>query len=349
MPTLTREDLRNSMRRGVMEPVYLLFGSETYLRDLALRFLCDKCFTEGELRDFNETEFSLNTDGNLVSAFAAAAQLPMMASRRVIRVTDVRISPSGFRDTIKEDDEAIILSYLQRPVPSTTLIFIADEFDKRRKAAKLFIDHAAVVEFGDMNDTELARFARDEVGKKGSEIDERALRLFVSLVGPDLRRLTVEIDKLSTAALPSKVITSDLVESLVANSREMSNFALTDHLFAGRKREALKTLKKILDDGSEPVMLLGLISSNLRRLVMAKDAMERGADRGEVARIARLRYSDQEAFFASARRSDTRELTRAIRRLAETDLAIKTSVGGSGPAGARLQIEMLVAELANQM
>ena len=74
--------------------------------------------------------------------------------------------------------------------------------------------------------------------------------------------------------------------------------------------------------------------------------MAQGLARGEVARIAKLRYSDQEAFLAAARRTDAGKLAGAIRRLAETDLAIKTSIGGSGPVGARLQIEMLVAELA---
>ena len=43
---------------------------------------------------------------------------------------------------------------------------------------------------------------------------------------------------------------------------------------------------------------------------------------------------------------DTRALDRAIKRLAETDAAIKRSIGGSGPAGARMQIEMLVCELS---
>jgi DNA polymerase-3 subunit delta len=168
----------------------------------------------------------------------------------------------------------------------------------------------------------------------------------ISLVGPDVRRLTTEIEKISTAALPDKIISSELVEALVANSRELSNFDLTDHLFAGRKSEALKILNKILDDGSEPLALLGLISYNVRRLLIAKEAMSQGADRGEVARIAKLRYSDQEPFLATARRVDSQKLALAIRRLAETDLAIKTSAGGGGPPGARLQIEMLVAELA---
>ena len=74
--------------------------------------------------------------------------------------------------------------------------------------------------------------------------------------------------------------------------------------------------------------------------------MTRGADRGEVARVLKLRYSDQENFLAAARRADMGQLTRVLARLAETDLAIKTSIGGSGPQGARMQLEVLVCELA---
>lgn len=345
---LKRDELRNQLRRREIAPVYVLFGNETYLRDLAVKTISDKSFSEGELRDFNETEFSLNVEGNLAQAIAAAEQLPMMATRRVIRVTDVKVSPVVARDTIREDDEALLSGYLRRPADFTVLIFVADEFDKRRKIAKLLTDHAVAVDFEDLDDRELAKFARERFDEAGCRIDDRSLRLLISLVGPDVRRLMLEVDKLSTAALPEKVVSSGLVESLVSYSREISNFELTDHLFAGRRTEALRVLKKILDDGSEPLALLGLISYNVRRLLMAKEAMLNGAERAEVARIAKLRYSDQEAFFATARRADERSLARAIKRIAETDLAIKTSIGGGAPAGPRMQIEMLVAELAGQ-
>jgi DNA polymerase-3 subunit delta len=346
MAILSREDLRHSLRRRELSPVYALFGPESFLRDLAVKYICDLSFAEGEARDFNETVFSLNVEGNLSSALAAAEQLPMMASRRVILVTDVRVCSTAARDSLREDDEAALAAFLKRPVDSSVVIFIADEFDKRRKMAKLLTDNATAVEFAELKDAELAKWAREKIRDAGSEIDERGLRELVTLVGPDVRRLTVEIEKLSTAALPDKVISTALIEELVANSREVSNFDLTDHLFAGRKREALKTLKKILDDGSEPLALLGLIAYNVRRLLMVKEAMSQGFDRGDVARIAKLRYSDQEAFLATARRTDGKKLSEAIRRLADTDLAIKTSIGGGGPQGARLQMEMLVAELA---
>ena len=75
-------------------------------------------------------------------------------------------------------------------------------------------------------------------------------------------------------------------------------------------------------------------------------AWHHGADRAEVAKVVKLRYSDQEHFLAAARRSSIETLIKAVTRVADTDLAIKTSVGGGGSQGGRMQIEMLVCELA---
>lgn len=345
MAILTREDLRNQLKRREIAPVYLLFGPETYLRDLAAKTIADFVFTEGELRDFNETEFSLNS-GDLGNALAACEQLPMMASRRVVRIADIRVSATGFKENLKEDREEVLTAYLKRPAESSVVIFIADELDKRRRMSKLLLENSVAVEFSKFNDNELTAWARSEIKKAGTDVDEKALRQLVDLVGDDVRRLTIEIDKLATAAMPDSHITYELVESLVPNSRELSNFALTDHLMAGRKSNALHVLRKILSDGAEPLMILGLISYNYNRLFLAKEMMAEGRERSDVARVMKLRYSDQENFLASARRTDSKKLTRILKRIAETDLAIKTSKGGGGPAGSRMQIEMLVCELA---
>ena len=343
---LSRENLKDQLRRREIAPVYLLFGAETYLRDVAAKTITDLAFTEGEMRDFNETNFSLNTEDNLARALAVAQQLPMMAQRRVIRVTDVRISATGFRDTITEDHEPILSAYLATPSEHSVVIFIADELNGVRKMGKFLREKTTAVEFTRLDDRQLAEIARRTIKDTGAEIDEPALRQLIGLVGQDVRRLTNEINKLVAAAMPDKRITSALIDTLVSNSRELTNFELTDHLVAGRRTHALAALKKILDDGAEPVALMGLISYNYRRLLMAKDLMSRGADIREVASVAKLRYNDQEPFLAAARRADAKSLAHAIKRLAETDLAIKTSMGGSGAGGARLQIEMLVCELA---
>lgn len=343
---ISREELKARLARREMARVYVLFGEETDLRDRAAKHIADISFAEGDFRDFNETSFSLNGEGNLERALASAEQLPMMASRRVIRVTDVRVSPTGFRDTISEAHEPALSAYLANPSPHSVIIFVADELNGVRKMGKFLREKTCAVEFSALKDDDLFTHARQQISKVGAEIGLPTLRSLIAQIGPDVRRLTNEINKLAAAAMPDGCISQDLIDELIPNSREISNFDLTDHLVAGRGAKAISVLKKILDDGGEPLMLLGLISYNYRRLLIAKEMMARGADRGEVAKVVKLRYNDQESFLASARRADQKALTQAIRRIAQTDVAIKTSIGGSGPVGARMQMEMLVCELS---
>lgn len=346
MNILSREDLRAQLKKREIAPVYLLFGAETYLRDLAAKTITDLVLADSSLREFNETEISL-ADTPISHALGAAEQMPMISSKRVVKVVNVIVSASGTKDNLKEDDEANLAAYLNRPSEFSVVIFVADELDKRRKIAKLLLEKSTAVEFAELQDADLINWARTKLKELDSDADERVLRHLVGLVGNNVRRLTNELEKLAVAALPDKLINFDLVESLVPNSREISNFDLTDSLLSKNKTRSLQILKKILDDGAEPLMILGLVASNFRRLFQAKELMQNGVERREVAKIMRLPYSKQEDFLATARRTETVKLTRIMKRLAETDLAIKTSIGGGGTAGSRLQIEMLVCELAN--
>lgn len=344
---ITREQLWKQIKSGEVAPVYVLYGPETYQRDLAVKFISDQVFAEGDFRDFNDNEFSLNDPDNIKSALAAADQLPMMASRRVVKVTDVRVSSSAAKDTLKEDQYDTLSAYFSNPAPASVVIFVADELNGSRRVGKLLRDKTVAVEFPMLEDGELVQWVRGRLKDLGAEIDDRTLRHLVSLTGSDARRLTTELGKLATAALPDAKIDVELVDALVSNVREISNFDLTGHLISGDRPRAVQTLEKILNDGADPIALVGLLSYNYRRLLMAKEMMERGVDRTDVAKVLKMRWNDQEPFLAAARRADSTSLKRAITRLAETDLAIKTSVGGSGPKGARMQIELLVCELAS--
>ncbi|HYE16297.1 MAG TPA: DNA polymerase III subunit delta [Pyrinomonadaceae bacterium] len=337
MPLITREELKRELKGGTVRPLYLLFGPEDYLRDEAARAISGAALEGSALREFNESAFSLAT-ADVQQAIAAAEQLPMMGGRRVVRVTDF--------SRLREADEGALARYVSRPVETSVVLFVADDLDKRRKLSKALMEACAAVEFAPLSDGELAAWAKDRLRRLGATADERALRHTVALAGPDVRRLAAELEKLATAALPSGHITAELVESLVGRSRELSNFELTDHLIARNRRRALETLSRLLDDGAEPVALIGLLASSFHRLALAKDMMARGAPEQDVFNVVKMPFSQRKEFLATARRADASELDRRIRRIAEADLAIKTSLGGGGPKGARLQLEMLVCELS---
>jgi DNA polymerase-3 subunit delta len=128
MSTLTRTELDRSLKSGKLQPLYLLVGFETYLRDQAARNITDVALTGTLLREFNEVTFSLLTEPPM-AAIAAAEQLPMLSERRVVRVKDF--------SKLREADEDILIGYVERPIDSTVMIFIAEELDKRKKLTKV--------------------------------------------------------------------------------------------------------------------------------------------------------------------------------------------------------------------
>lgn len=338
MSTITREELRRRLKGGQVEPLYLLFGPEGYLRDAAARAITDAALKGGALREFNESSFSL-ASADVQQAIAAAEQLPLMAARRVVRITDFSRKPP--RAPLPEADEEALARYVARPVETSVVLLVADDLDKRRKLTKTLLDACTSVEFAALKDEELAAWARDRLKHLGASADERALRQTVALAGATVRQLANELEKLATAALPGGHVTMELVEALVGRSRELSNFELTDHLIARDRRRALATLSNLLDDGAEPVMLIGLLASSYHRLALAKDLMARGAPNEEVFRLVPMPLGKRKEFLATARRADAAELERRLRRIAEADLAIKTS-----RATPRLQLELLVCELS---
>lgn len=345
MPELRIERLREDLRNLRIEPVYLFYGPETYLRDIAARTITDKTFSKEDFRDFNDTEFSLNTSDNLRNALAAAEQLPMMASRRVVRVTEVRVTAGGTKDTLRENDEAALATYLERPAKSTVLIFVADELNGNRKMTKLLKSKAAAVEFARLSGPELVKWVRGKIAEAGSEADEFTVRSLIEKVGDDARRLAGEIAKLSAAALPEKRINLELIEELVPDNAGIDHFVLTELICAGRKNEALRALNKIFADGGEAVPLVGMISYTMRRMLIAKEMAEGGIQSSAISStIGGWKTND---LIASARRSDRQKLQNAIENIARTDLALKSSIGGSGPKAARMQVEALVCELVS--
>jgi DNA polymerase III subunit delta len=336
MTMLSRAELDRSLIAGRVQPLYLLVGCEGYLRDAAARAITDSALSGTLLREFNESSFSLLTDSPM-SAIAAAEQLPMMSERRVVRIKDFA--------KLRDSDEEVVIRYLNRPVDSTVMIFVAEDLDKRKKLTKALLNICAVVDFPAVKDAEAKAWARKRLKELKTTADDRVLTDIVRLVGTNLQTLSSELEKLADAAIETRQITPEMVDDLIDRSRELSNFDLGDQLIAGERGRALETLHRLLEDEVPPVMLLGLIAGNYHRLALAKELLNRG-ERDEAYRLVYGPPAKRDAFVNTLKRSDATKIARGIQLIAAADLAIKTSLAGGGPKGAKLQLEMLVCELS---
>ncbi|HYK19875.1 MAG TPA: DNA polymerase III subunit delta [Pyrinomonadaceae bacterium] len=328
---LSQTELERSLKSEV-RPLYLLVGPDIYLRRVAAQAITELALSGTLLREFNECSFSLLTD-SVQSAIAVAEQLPMMSGRRVVRIRDFA--------RLREAEEEMLIRYLNNPLSSTVMIFTADDLDKRKKSTKVLLDVCTVVDFPPLKDAAAKTWAKTRLKELKVAADDQVLSEIIRLVGTDVQTLSNELDKLASAAATTGRVTPELVDDLIGRSRELSNFELADHLLAGNRKKALETLHRLLDDGAEPVMLVGLIAGNYHRLALGKYLLARGG-REEVFRNISLPPFKRDSYISTLQRSTAAKIARGIQLTAAADLAIKTS-----QATPRLQLEMLVCELSS--
>src|SRR4026209_2427189 len=235
MKTLTRTELDRSLREG-LRPLYLLLGSEVYLRRVAAQMITEAALSRTLLREFNESSCDLVRDSEQ-AAIAAAEQLPMMSDMRVVRIRDFA--------KLREADEETLIRYLNNPSPSTVMIFTADELDKRKKSSKVLLDTCTVVEFAPLKDAEAKAWAKSRLKELKVTTDDGVLSEIIGMVGTDVQTLYNELEKLASAAANTGRITPDHVDELIGRSRELSNFELGDHLLAGHRQKALETIYRL--------------------------------------------------------------------------------------------------------
>src|ERR1700752_4024189 len=153
MKSLSRTELERSLRESP-QPLYLLLGTERFLRDNAARSITEAALHGTLLREFNEASFNLVRD-SVQAAIAAAEQLPMMSDRRVLRIRDFA--------RLRENDEETLIRYLNNPAPSTVMILVADDLDKRKKSTKALLDNCVVVDFPTLKDAEAKAWAKSRL------------------------------------------------------------------------------------------------------------------------------------------------------------------------------------------
>jgi DNA polymerase-3 subunit delta len=333
----SQADFFRKLNAGQISPLYLLEGAETYLRDQALKKLIEKA-VDASVRDFNLTTISVS-QGDLDEAIAIAQQFPMISPYRAVVVT-------GFENINDEKQLDMLRDYLRNPSPTTLMIFVSEGLDNRRNIATMLRKSCTLVSFERLDERDAApRWLMDYVSRSNCFMDAAAAAYLIGMIGTDLRHLTSEADKLINFAGGKGRISQEDIEQVVRYSREHSNFEITDAITEGNRRRALELLDHIFSNPSETpqtlaLLILGAIAGNFRRLLIAKEMMQRNASFPELAKAVGLPDFIAKKLNERARRYEISALLRGMERIAATDFALKNS-----RATPRLLLETLICEL----
>ena len=215
----TFDSIMHDLKQRNYLPIYYLMGEESFYIDKISDYIAENVLTPEE-RDFNMTVM-YGTDVTGKDVVEAARRYPMMSEHQVVIVKEAQ-KLKGLEPLEK---------YVEKPLASTILVFCHKYgvADRRKKVYSEMAKVGVVFESKKLRDRDLIPFIGKYLQARGASIDPKSEQIIADSIGPDLNRLTSELDKV-LIALPAddKRVTPEVVERQIGVSKDFNTFELRD-------------------------------------------------------------------------------------------------------------------------
>jgi DNA polymerase-3 subunit delta len=338
-----------------LRPVYVFVGDETFFRKRCREAIIEH-LVPAELRDFSLFDFDLS-ETDLAEVLDRARTPSLMAPFQVFFVKGVK---TMFGRGSNEDKITAIEQYCKDPNPDAVIIFVADHIsipadvrkmdmqDKERyeRIREAMGPFCAIVELARVEEGEAVRWLNDYCATRDVKIEADAARELVDALGGDMMMVSNELEKLILYVGEKKRVTLGDVETMVLAAKQRSLYELTDAISSKDRVRALQMLDAILTTGDGDDAAIGhlyMLAKTFRQMLVILERNVRDQRMLWAALWQGFRvppFAADDIIKQARRYKSKRELTRAIRLVAKTDLALR-----SNPPSKRLILEKLVLDL----
>ncbi|OGW27928.1 MAG: DNA polymerase III subunit delta [Nitrospirae bacterium GWC2_57_13] len=304
------------IKRRKILPLYLFYGEEEYLIQEALDLLV-KTVVDPSAKDFSYGSFSCRETpaGEIV---AQAQTMPFLSEKRLVIAKDL--------DAWKAADLEELQAYLASPSPYACLVLVSYERRYDKKAVLAAVEKAgAVTAFYALQERELPGWVAGWARERGKAINADAVQFIIQVVGGDLQKIRNELEKVELAIQDRKTITLSDVQRIVGDFREFSAFDLAEAIGRRDGEKALLVLSRLLQEGDQPLGLLGMVAWNMRRLVRAREMEKAGVGQDEIMKKLKVMFWQTASFREQMSRYGREELRTAFSLMAGADRALKSS------------------------
>lgn len=316
----------NNIKKGELAPVYLLVGEESYFIDETIQRIKDAL---GPEEDIELSTFDLD-EVPVDEVINEADTIPFFSERKLIIAKNASFLKATEKGKEKIDHDVKRLEeWLAHPSDFSVTVFIApyEKLDERKKVTKMMKEHALVVQAETPKEQDLAVWIQGLVKAQGKTITQEALEFLVTMVGPNMLQLQMEIEKMSLYLGETGEITQGLVEDLVAKTLEQDAFKMLNAYFAHDHVGALSIYHDLLRQKQEPIMLVGLLASNVRTMSNVFYLQKKGYHPQQIAKNLKIHPYRVKLMVEQRNRPSEESLLKALYQLAEVDMQLKTAGG----------------------
>lgn len=318
------KQLKQELKVGTPRSLYVFHGEETYLKEYYFRQLKKQLIPAG-LEQFNLHAIP-GKECTLRRLREAVDCLPVMSERTLAVVTDFDLYSAGEREELcaflsdLPEDCCLVFRYDLLP-------FKADA--RMKKLTNLLKEKGLVVDFARQEPSDLKDWIARRFKALGHDIAPREAGYLLEQCGDLMQDLITEIEKIGAYA-PGRQITRADIDAVVIPQLDAAVFQMTDALSRGDFDAGAAVLDSLLSARESAIMILSVMGKYFRQLYTARLLLERRKGAPALADLWNMRSSWQaEKLMDAARRYPLPWCRNAVRRCAETDLAMK-SFGGDG-------------------
>ncbi|HCM90906.1 MULTISPECIES: DNA polymerase III subunit delta [Vagococcus] len=258
------------LRKKNFKPIYTLFGTERHLINMFKNTLKQEISVDGE-DEFNFITFDMG-EVEVSQVIHEAETVPFFGDYKVIFVENPYFLTGERRKNDLEHDVSSLNSYLENPLETTILVFIAsyEKMDERKKIVKLLKKESCLVDVKQMSEKELTPYLKQYIENEGYQIDKLAFEQLTYLTDMDLSRMMNELDKLFLYRLDTKIIKRTDVEALIPKSLEHNIFDLSQYVLSNQMMQSLSLYHDLIHDGEETIKVIAVLLGQVRLLLQVK-------------------------------------------------------------------------------
>ncbi|MBI1830286.1 MAG: DNA polymerase III subunit delta [Planctomycetes bacterium] len=314
--------------------LYVLPGDEAFLKRHVTRALLAKAL--GDEGDRRSVSAYAGDKATFAEVFDDLDTMPFFDPKRVVLIENGDPFVTKYRTELEGR-----LAHL----PETGLLILdVKTWASNTRLAKM-VDSSATIVCKSPDSKELPRWCIDWCAKQhGKPITPDAARLLTELVEPEMGLLDQELLKLSIYVGARPRIEFADVDKIVGNNRMQNIWKILDAIGAANIKDALAMIDRLLDQGEEPIRIVGAISFQMRKLAIAARLSSQGVSLGAAIAQAGVPPFGQRAAETQIRHLGRRRLDRLFDWLVQLNLDLR----GNSPLSARTLLERFLLRLARK-
>jgi DNA polymerase-3 subunit delta len=317
----------NDIKMGQLKNVYLLYGTEDYLKRQYRDKLKHALVEPDDTMNFSAYE---GKDINPKELIDLSETLPFFKEKRMILVEN-----SGFFKNSCDD----LAEYMGQVPESTCFVFVEEEVDKRSKLFKAASRAGSAVEFETPKEDMLVRWILGRIQREGKKITQSVMQLFLSKTGSDMENIDKELEKLICYTLDKTEISAADVEAICTGQTENKIFEMIDAISAKNQKKALDLYYDLLALKEAPMRILFLIARQFQNLLLIKSMSAKGYPAVSIAKTAGMPSFAVQKNLRQAGAFKINQLKEAIEDCGQAEEDVKT-----GRMADQLAVELLIVK-----